>query len=87
MVKLFSFATSATKREYHVSFSNMVDRGRAAPSARVSSGLIILSGSIFNRVPIPEQVGQAPCGELKENDLGSISGKLKLSIGQAKRSE
>ena len=33
-------------------------------------------------VPNPLQDGQAPYGELKENNLGSISGKAKPSLGQ-----
>src|SRR6266478_4875777 len=74
-------------RLYQVSCSNMLLKGKIPPSIIVSSGEKTNSGSALRIFPKPVQVGQAPWGELKEKDLGSISGRLILSIGQAKRSE
>src|SRR5690625_6463273 len=50
------------------------DQGAMAPAPRLrsSSGTTRLS-STCRRVPMPSQVGQAPKGELKENERGSIS--------------
>ena len=72
---------------YQVSFSKVFAKGRIPPSLIVSSGENKRSGSTFNIFPKPVHVGQAPSGELKENVLGSISGRLTLSTGQEKRSE
>ena len=44
---------------------------------------MIKSGSTFDIVPKPEQVGQAPNGLLKENILGVNSSMLMPQSGQA----
>ena len=56
-----------------------------APSRRdfVGSGMI-KSGSTSIRVPRPEQVGQAPNGELNEKDRGSSSSNDKPSSRHAR---
>ena len=63
--------------------------GWIAPSLRVRSGSgTIRSGSTSLRVPMPVQVGQAPYGELKENERGSRSSMARgWSLGQARCSE
>ena len=56
-----------------------------APSSSESdSSGTMSSGSTSILVPSPEQSGQAPKGELNENDRGSNSSKLNPSRGQAK---
>ena len=52
----------------------LLDHGWIAPSLSdlLGSGMIN-SGSTSIRVPRPEHVGQAPNGELNENDRGSSS--------------
>ena len=45
------------------------------------SGMTI-PGSMTSWVPRPVQVGQAPCGELNENDRGSSSSIIVPSYGQ-----
>ena len=58
--------------------------GRIAPWRIERSGLArTRSGSGSRRVPSPVQVGQAPCGELKENVRGSTSPIEKSPWGQA----
>src|SRR3989344_2104370 len=62
-------------------------QGKMAPSARESRGLGITSlGSTSSFSPNPWHAGHAPKGELKENILGSISGREILHCSQAKRS-
>ena len=52
-----------------------VAHGAIAPSARLKSSFCTTSsGSKYIVEPTPEQVGQAPCGLLKENIRGAISG-------------
>ena len=52
-----------------------LDHGRIAPSPIDSDGSgTTRSGSISICEPRPVQRGQAPCGELKENERGSSSG-------------
>ncbi len=46
-----------------------------------------VSGSISSFPPNPWQSGQAPCGVLKENVRGSISGRTEPCSGQARCSE
>ena len=59
-----------------------------APSSRdLSSSGTISSGSTSMRVPMPEQSGQAPKGELKEKERGSSSSKDRSSYGQYRCSE
>jgi hypothetical protein len=59
-----------------------------APSSIVWSGLgTINSGSSSIRVPSPSHSEHAPCGLLKENVRGSISGRLIPHTGQARCSE
>src|SRR6202034_2689026 len=59
-----------------------------APSARVLAGSdTTSSGSTSSLVPSPVQSGQAPQGELNENDRGSSSSKDKSSYRQARCSE
>ena len=59
-----------------------------APSASVWSGSeTTSSGSTSIRVPRPVQSGQAPHGELNENDRGSSSSKDRSSYRQARCSE
>ena len=74
-------------RECQELVENWLAKGIMAPSDKVRLGAMILLGSMVRRVPRPVQVGQAPWGELKENILGSISGKLRLQSWQAKFSE
>src|SRR4051794_8865282 len=45
------------------------------------------SGSNSSFSPSPSQAGQAPCGALKLNSLGSISAMVKPETGQANFSE
>ncbi len=57
-----------------------LDQGPIAPSARVIDGsLTMSSGSTSIRVPRPVHSGQAPNGELKENDRGSSSSNERSS--------
>src|SRR3954470_18357914 len=65
------------------------DHGATAPLASVFVGSgTMSSGSASSLVPRPVQVGQAPYGELNENDLGSSSSIDRgWSLGQASRSE
>ena len=60
-----------------------------APSARLASGSgTTSSGSTSLRVPMPVHSGQAPNGELNENERGSSSSTAsRWSLGQASRSE
>ena len=44
-----------------------------------------MSGSKKLSTPSPSQAGQAPCGELKLNNRGSISAMENPLTGQAKR--
>ena len=62
---------------------------RWRPPARVFSGSgTTSSGSTSLRVPSPVQTGQAPNGELNENERGSSSSMASgWSFGQANRSE
>ena len=56
-----------------------------APSAMlIESSGITKSISTSSLVPIPEQSGQAPNGELNENDLGSSSSNERLQSWQAR---
>src|SRR3712207_1054563 len=65
-----------------------VDHGAIAPCARLFSGSgTTRSGSTSLRVPMPVHSGQAPNGELKENDRGSIASKDSPSSTQARCSE
>ena len=55
-----------------------------------TNGQIFIKNQILSTVkivPKPLQVGQAPCGVLKEKILGSTSGKKILQTGQANFSE
>ena len=52
-----------------------------------SLGLTTESSFTLNCIPSPSQAGHAPCGELKEKVLGSISGREMLQAGHAKFSE
>src|SRR5215467_13914064 len=63
-------------------------QGAIAPSAsdRDGSGTMS-SGSTSILVPSPVQSGQAPQGELNENDLGSSSSNERSSYRQARCSE
>jgi len=63
------------------------DHGTSAPSAtlRSRSG-ITRSASITSCVPIPVQVGHAPCGELNEKERGSSSSIVVPSYGHEYRS-
>src|SRR6266487_1780613 len=62
--------------------------GPIAPWASVLSGSgTTSSGSTSSRVPRPVQSGQAPHGELNENDRGSSSSKDRSSYRQARCSE
>ena len=83
----FSSHTCFTILPYQVSCSNVLAYGNIPPSLIVNSDENIRFGSTFRIFPKPVQVGHAPSGELNEKVLGSISGRLTLSTGQAKRSE
>src|SRR3990170_7411516 len=83
----FSLQTSIYSLDIQVSCSNMVAKGRIPPSVIDISGAKTKSGSTLRIFPIPEQDGQAPCGELKEKVLGSISGSSILSTGHENLSE
>ena len=63
------------------------DQATSAPSLMLfeRSG-ISRSGSISSRVPRPVHAGQAPCGELNENERGSRSSMIVPSYGQLYRS-
>ena len=62
--------------------------GRIAPSLSDSDGSgTTSSGSISICEPRPVQRGQAPCGELNENERGSSSGIEIPQCRQANRSE
>ena len=65
------------------------DQGPMAPSPRVAPGSgTTSSGSTSIRVPSPWHSGQAPNGELNENDRGSSSSvSIGCSLGQAIFSE
>ena len=65
------------------------DQGPIAPSPRVAPGSwITSSASTSMRVPSPWHSGQAPNGELNENDRGSRSSvSIGCSLGQAIFSE
>src|SRR5215216_2437426 len=67
---------------------NDLAHGTIAPSTilRFLSGMI-RSGSGSICTPKPVQVGQAPCGELNENDRGSMAPNEMPQLGQAKCSE
>ena len=83
--------TSARPCSSRVKYSLVVpaDHGWMAPppSEAAPSGTTS-SGSTSLRVPSPVHSGQAPNGELKENDRGSSSSSASgWSFGQASRSE
>ena len=83
--------SSASPCSSRVKYSPVVPcaQGWIAPSAseRSSSGTTS-SGSTSLRVPRPVHSGQAPNGELNENDRGSSSSRASgWSFGQASRSE
>src|SRR5713101_7004538 len=62
--------------------------GRITPSRIERLGSPITSSALTSRlVPSPEQSGQAPNGELKENWRGSSSVSESPHLGQAQRSE
>src|ERR1700745_2769929 len=62
--------------------------GVIAPSARdLDSSGTISSGSTSSLVPSPVHSGQAPHGELNENERGSSSSKDRSSYRQARCSE
>ncbi len=62
--------------------------GATAPCARLFSGSgMTRSGSTSLRVPMPVHSGQAPNGELNENDRGSSASKDSPSSTQARCSE
>ena len=65
------------------------DQALTAPSPSVADGSVTTSsGSTSIRVPRPWHSGQAPKGELNENDRGSSSSvSIGWSLGQAIRSE
>src|SRR5688572_31941565 len=75
-------AIASTTLPYHESVVGMRDHGMSAPSAIDTRLLIIRSGSNSMRRPRPVQAGQAPCGELNENERGSSSSMVKPSYGQ-----
>src|SRR5258708_35673016 len=84
---LFSSQKVLNVRENHVSLVPILKKGTTPPSLIVKLSFKIKSGSAFKTRPNPAQVGQAPCGVLKEKMRGSISGREILSIGQANFSE
>src|SRR5660398_180392 len=63
-------------------------QGRSTPCDKERPGSpTTKDGSISRFIPNPPHVSQAPCGELKENILGSISGSETPSTGHARFSE
>src|SRR5205814_2151116 len=85
--KPYSRPTASIILVSHVSLVASLLQGKIPPSAIERIGFKINSGSTFKSEPKPVHFGQAPCGELKEKVLGSISGSEILSMGQANRSE
>src|ERR1700722_17973709 len=59
----------------------------APPASDLDTSGTISSGSTSSLVPRPVQSGQAPHGELNENDRGSSSSKDRSSYRQARCSE
>src|SRR3712207_5421305 len=71
-------------------YSLLIDpaHGATAPSPRLFSGSgMTSSGSTSLRVPMPVHSGQAPKGELKENDRGSRASNDRPSSTHARCSE
>ena len=62
-------------------------QGRMPPSLMESSGSNTARVSTSLMKPRPLQAGQAPCGELKEKECGSISAKDCPVAGSTRRSE
>ncbi len=60
---------------------------RHPPERDRSGSSISFSGSTSRRKPKPEQVGQAPCGELKLKSRGEISLSEKPQLGHAWRAD
>ena len=75
----FTSLERASSKRKKYSFTCPLDQGAIAPSLmdRLSSGTTN-SASTSNFVPIPEHSGQAPNGELKENERGSNSSNDRL---------
>ena len=70
-----SRATARTMSVPQLVPSPTAPSGFTAPSFTVRSGFgTTSSGSISMRVPRPEHSGHIPCGELKENSCGVVSG-------------
>ena len=77
-----------TRRRLKYSAECPPDHGAIAPSLSESeSSGTTNSSSTSSLVPIPVQSGQAPNGELKENERGSISSKDNPQSWQAMCSE
>src|SRR5690606_36151025 len=62
-------------------------QGKIPPSSIVRLGLYKRFTSISFNTPNPEQLGQAPSGELNENDAGVIWGYDISQLGQVLFSE
>ena len=81
---LSSDASASSKRKKY-SDDCPPDHGAIAPSLiEIESSGMMRSSSTSSFVPIPEHSGQAPKGELNENERGSSSSKERLQSWQAR---